>query len=203
MLTILTDRRGRMGSPWVELEPYVSIVATVTTDDYRLLNPALASRFEKIRWDEYSDADMLLVGRSMTLRAGIEIPDADLAALAGAACGIPRAMRTLVQGAVALRTAGEPWTAAAVLEYCQIAADGLTPQHEEYLRVLNSCENRTAGLDVLTNLTNASKGALAELERALIRRGFIRLTAKGRHLTREGSLRAEGILGGRKGRTRG
>lgn len=156
-----------------------------TTDPDKLIEP-LRDRFPlQPRFADYTDEEMELIVRGMAERANIEIDDDLVAAFSRATGGTPRVATRLVVAARDLVTTGNRLSAQSVLEMAGFDPDGLSEMHLEYLNTLRTLGDES-GLRNICSLMRRKPASVEDLERLLIKRGFIRLTPKGRVLTTAG-----------------
>lgn len=169
------------------------IGATTLENRAKLLDP-LVQRFPlSFTWEPYTDADMALIVQGMATRLGVPLPDDVARELARAAGGTPRFVEGMVKRARDLHVTGRKITVEAVLDLAGLDCDGLTREHLEYLRILQSMGN-VAGLKNLTTMMRMSNATIEDLERLLITRGYIRFTSRGRELTTAGRAKAKGAV---------
>lgn len=159
-----------------------------TTEPEKIL-PPLTSKF-KIRpvFEPYSDEELTQIVRNMGLRIGLEMSDWVVEALGRATGGTPRHAEDFILAARALHETSREVTVDAILELCAIDHDGLTAEHVIYLNALKELGG-TSGVDKIANMTRMHLHTVQNLERLLVRRGFITFTPGGRELTPEGSTR--------------
>jgi Holliday junction DNA helicase RuvB len=156
-----------------------------TTDPDKLIEP-LRDRFPlQPRFCDYTDEEMELIVRGMADRANIDIDEDLVAAFARATGGTPRVATRLVVAARDLVTTGNRLSAQSVLEMAGFDPDGLSEMHLEYLNTLRTLGDES-GLRNICSLIRRKPASVEDLERLLIKRGFIRLTPKGRVLTTAG-----------------
>lgn len=156
-----------------------------TTEPQGLIKPLWDRFLVKPRWDDYEDADMRAIIAGMATRANVVMP-ADVAdGLARATGGTPRVAGSLVVACRDLLDSGQEATVDAILDLAGFDRDGLSDRHLDYLKALAELGG-VSGLRNICSLMQLSQTVLEELERLLIRRGFVKLEAKGRSLTSAG-----------------
>lgn len=158
----------------------VTIIAATT--DENLLTKALRGRFgAPYRLGAYSDKEMGQIVERMAIKIGLTPTIEECIALGQAAAGSPRQAGDLIKTARDLGSmAIEP-----ILELAEITRDGLTVDH---IAILDSIFNLggITGLENITNHSGRAKDDIVDLEKLLVRKGFIEMTGKGRALTGRG-----------------
>ena len=156
-----------------------------TTEPDRLI-PPLYDRFPiRPAFEDYTPDQMGAIVAGMAAKAGVDLSPEACVALGQATAGTPRNARSFVKAARDLASTGQPVTVDTVLDLCDTDPDGLSRQHLEYLRVIAG-NGGTAGLKVMTTLLRLSDSMVRELERVLIRYGYVQLSGSGRELTNKG-----------------
>lgn len=169
----------------IDVSRIVFVGATVTEYRPKILEP-LQQRFEvQPKWEPYTDAEIATILSGMADRLGFPLDREVCDGLAGACGATPRLARRMVKAARDLRAVGRSVTAASVLDHVGVDADGLGPEHLDYLRMIRA-QGGTAGLRNLANLMSMSAGAVEDLERILATKGFVHLSPSGRRLTASG-----------------
>lgn len=170
----------------IDVSGITFIAATVPEFRTKVLQP-LQDRFMiKPHFEDYSDADLAVILQSMAKRVGMTL-GADVAAgLAGACGGTPRLAKRFVLAARDLGVVGREVSTKAVLDFVGVDADGFGVEHLELLRTLNGIEGRRASKATLAGLMCMSSQALDDLERPLIKRGYLHVFSGGRRLTDAG-----------------
>lgn len=153
-----------------------------TTEPQKVIKPLWDRLLVKPQWEDYSDEEMSSIVQGMGRRIDIDIPGEVAEGLARATAGTPRIAGTLVVSYRDLLAVGQPPTAQAVLELAGIDCDGLNEQQQCYLRTLRDLGGRS-GLKNMSTMLQLSSAMIEDLERMLIKRGFIRLESNGRILT--------------------
>lgn len=156
-----------------------------TTEPQGIIKPLWDRFLVKPRWNDYSDSDMAQIVAGMAARAGVAMPPEVAQGLARATGGTPRVAGSLVVACRDLLDTGQDVSVGSVLELAGIDCDGLSERHIDYLKALTELGG-ISGLRNLCSLMQLSQSVLEELERLLIRRGFVRLEAKGRSLSAAG-----------------
>lgn len=159
-----------------------------TTEPQGIIKPLWDRFLVKPKWDDYADDEMAAIIAGMARRAGVLMPHDVTLGLARATGGTPRVAGSLVVACRDLLDSGQEATVDSILDLAGIDCDGLSERHIDYLRALLEL-GRVSGLRNLCSLMQLSQSVLEELERLLIRRGFVRLESRGRTLTRAGELK--------------
>jgi Holliday junction resolvasome RuvABC ATP-dependent DNA helicase subunit len=169
----------------------LTVIAATTKPDK--LDSAFRSRFlltPRLRF--YWHEEIIEIINTM---AGGEGPSRDIAhVLATASSGNPRIAERIVMTAQGLGT----WEPKTVLRAAQITADGLSQDHFDYLKALQTV-NRPVGLKHLVDQTMMSEDTVKRVERLLVSKGHVELASNGRKLTLRGDqyvsmLEDEGVL---------
>lgn len=164
-----------------------------TTEPLKLIAPLRQRLLHQPHFADYSDEELGEIVAGMASRLGVDLPAGHAEALARAAGGVPRTASVLVSKFRDLQITDNDTSVEAVLEYAGFDTDGLTHRHRYYLSTLRELGDES-GLVNLVSMTQMSKAEIEELERLLVKRGFIKLTGKGRTLTTDGLAK---ILAGR------
>lgn len=181
---VIDNRGRRFDVGWI------TIVAATTERD-KLLRP-LFDRFQIIpEFEPYSDQELGTIVASMAAKIDVALPDETTVALGQASGGVPRNAQRLVFAARGLATIGRDPTPEAILDLCDVAADGLTSLHRRYLDILLD-QSGIAGQRTIEMGLNLPGPAIRELERLLVERGYVDLTPSGRSLTPKGRRRIRG-----------
>lgn len=190
-LMTLADKARLVTNRGLVLFPALTLICA-TTHPEKLIGP-LCSRFgAEPRFERYSDDDMEILLAGMAYRAGMEpeqVTREFTEVLAKAAAGSPRAAKHLVLSAVDLDNAGRDCTAASVLAFTGIEADGMSPEHLRYLGALREGGRGAVGVGTIAHLMGTSTERVEQLERLLIDKHYIALTATGRQITPAGHTR--------------
>lgn len=167
---------------------YFTIIAC-TTEPQDLIRP-LYERFEASclpPFAPYTDEELSQIVMGMAAKGGIDMDDETAMALGKAAAGIPRIARQFI---LAARDLGGSPTAEEILEFCQVAPDGLTQNHLSYLRTLEQLGGlKGVGLRQVCAMMRLNEGVVRGLERLLFDRGLVVPTPTGRALTPAGMAR--------------
>lgn len=190
ILPLMTEGRlyGKSGS---EKMPDITIVGATT--DVGKLPETLISRFMiQPTIHPYTAEEGALIAQNLASRMAIEgLPADDLQLVASAADCNPRVMRQILTQIRDLRFA-YPDTFPNLdkaLEWAGVSSDGLSLISREILILLHNATDNTSSLDSLrANL--GEPGPIHHHEQALLRRGLIEVTGRGRRLTPAGLLRA-------------
>lgn len=156
-----------------------------TTERDKIL-PTLRDRFNlQPRFEDYADEDMTTITAGMARRAEIELPDEVVSALARAAGGTPRIAGRLVLQARDLVVTKKAITVDRILELAGFDPDGLSDDHVHYMTTLRTLGGES-GLKNISTMMQTKPATIEDLERLLVKRGFVKLTPSGRTLTTEG-----------------
>ncbi len=164
-----------------------------TTEPAKLIPPLVNRCLTRPRFVDYSDDEMALIVEGMAARAGVELPPYSTTGPAQAGRGNPRMASSFIIKARDLAITGNELTLERILEFAGVDDEGLTDSHRYYLETLRELGDES-GLVNITSLTQMSKPEVEDLERLLIRRGFVKLTSKGRTLT---TIGVQKVLGRR------
>jgi len=163
---------------------HITIIAA-TTEPGSVIKP-LRERFLIVpRFTDYADEEMGEILRGMMSHVGVDLDTETTTKLGLAAAGTPRIAGALTLAARDLSISNLPVTLESILAQTGMDPDGLSEQQIEYLHTLHELQG-TAGLRNICSLLQIPIGDIEELERLLVRRGFIRLNPSGRTLTAAG-----------------
>ena len=189
LLPLMTE--GRLYTDQGAIEcPNITIIGA-TTDVGRLPETIISRFMVRPRLVPYTDAEAAQIVRNLALRMTIDI-DAELEEpIARAASGNPRDMRSILTAIRDLRLAfpGEPVDLDKAFRWAGFSRDGLTQLSREILLVLRMQKNHTASIESLQALLG-EPGPLRHHEQALLQRGLLTITGRGRQLTDAGLRRA-------------
>lgn len=169
-------------------------VLAATTEKDALKEPVLDRFPIEPHFDTYSPMDLVKITHNFTKPHNFNVtlePDV-MVAIARSCRSTPRVARELVRGARALQTSlGRPVTPGELLTFKGVTDDGLTRQHQEYLKLLFNTFRRIKGGEQiyiaseknLCTLLREKPQGLARLERYLLECGYIQGTPQGRQLT--------------------
>lgn len=164
-----------------------------TTEREKVI-PALRDRFPLnpatgIRFVDYDNNEMARIVKSMGNKVDITFTDSDALVLGAASGSVPRVARSLVICAQDLRDTDQPITVDTILAKTQMSRDGLSAEHVAYLETVHELGGMSVGLANIASLMALEEGAVRHLERALLKKGMIRLERTGRELTGAGTTR--------------
>jgi Holliday junction DNA helicase RuvB len=188
LLTLLEEGFLELGDVRV-VHDRVTVVAGTTARDKVI--PALYDRFPiKPVFEEYTDDDMGLIVMGMAERLGVEM-EKDLAVELGAATGgTPRNARGLVS---AYRDLTEAYdhdpSAFEVRDLAGVTRDGLNEEHLKYMRLLRGATRGKMGLNPIAARMQLRTTVVEDMERLLLKRGYVEHAEGGRVLTPEGHAR--------------
>lgn len=173
-----------------EKMPDIAIVGATT--DVGKLPLTLISRFMvQPAIVPYTEEEGAQIAGSLAARMGVEVTDADhLSAVARAADNNPRVMRQILTAVRDLQYAYPELhpNLDKAFEWSGVAADGLPVLAREILLLLIMSEGHTASVDSL-RAQLAEPGPLRHPEQALLQRGLITISGRGRKLTDAGMAR--------------
>lgn len=167
--------------------PHLTVIAGTTRRD--ALIPALNDRFP-IRpvFDDYTDETLVAVVEKFAERAGIDLDEDTVKALARAAGGVPRKARGLVEAARDIPGA----SAADILDLAGVAPDGIDLEQFKYLKTLADAPSNRLGLDRVASAVKVTITTVrAEIEPLLLKRGYVEILPNGRAITDEGLARVK------------
>lgn len=171
--------------------PDVAIVAA-TTDAGRLPRTILSRFMVKPKIVAYTETEAGLIAANLSKRMKVKVPSADLPAIAQAANGNPRDMRSILTAIrdLQLTYPGKPVDLDKAFDWAGFSRDGLSVLSREILMVLCTQTNYTASIESLQAILG-EPGPLRHDEQDLMQRGYVSITGRGRQLTEAGMLRAE------------
>jgi Holliday junction resolvasome RuvABC ATP-dependent DNA helicase subunit len=79
-----------------------------------------------------------------------------------------------------------------VLEFMRYTREGLSPYHIEYMKVLRN--NSPLGFAAMREFLDMDDPGIRELERLLLKLGYVERTNRGRELSSKGSRRIKELL---------
>ncbi len=181
---VYSDEHGRE----IEL-PYFTMIGA-TTEPRDLLSPFL-ERFETPVFEDYTIEEMTLIAVGAAERLKVDLSGDTLAAVAVAACGVPRhAINLLVTARNIAITEGRTPDADEIFEIAQVEGDGLDGRHMLYLKVLGDVGGGPVGIETLALLMNMSTKIVRNLEPTLVKKRLVELRPSGRELTGAGMRRS-------------
>jgi len=205
LLHLLEDGR-LLSAAGAEKMPDITVIAATT--DAGKLPETILNRFPiRSVLDPYTPEQATEIALYMAgnLRFGSETPPltARTAVLvADAANGNPRDMRALLTilrdayyGGLAEVDENGDYDLSTMLEWAGLTADGLTKIAQDYLTVMMVDFSGKAGEKTIASALG-EPGPLRHVERLLLQKGFIAVTATGRQMTKRGVTRATQLLGG-------
>lgn len=173
LLPLLEDQYYQGDGSVVENADIVIVAAT--TEPKKIIKPLFDRFLLKPPFDEYTDSEMAKILMAMGTKSGVNFPKGEAAILGGACGGVPRNAKAFVKMAQNL----DSIHAEQILKQCRVTRDGLDPNHIGYLEVLVNAGGQT-GLDVLSTHTGLAKEVIIDMERLLVRRGYIEFSKGGR-----------------------
>jgi len=189
-------------------EPMPAITVIAATTDVGKLPETVISRFP-IRpvLDGYTQAQaaQIALGMASDLGFGSALPEASqgtLEAIATACSRNPRDMRALLTTLRDAAYGGEAeidghgdYDLTATLRWAGLTRDGLSQSAQDYLSILAIDFDGTAGERTIAAALG-EPGPLHHVEKVLLQKGLIQITASGRSLTDRGFDRVNKLLGG-------
>ena len=125
-------------------------------------------------------------------RLGVLVPVAVASELGEATGGTPRNARGLVSAYRDLQDMGtESPGVAEVLDLVGVSPDGLNEGHVKYLRLLKESDKGTLGLNPIAAQMQLRTTVVEDMERILLKKGYVELGVGGRTLTEKGFRRLE------------
>lgn len=174
LLTLIQDGYLQLDNGQ-RIENTALTIVGATTEPAKILKP-LWDRFPiKPIFEDYTDDQMGQIVQGMAVRMGFEIPIEIATILGRAAGGIPRVAQTFVGMARDLGNSNPR----VVFEKCGVTEDGLDRNHLRYLQFLTG-SGGMAGLDLISTHLGLPKSVVSDLERLLVRQGYIQYTSTGR-----------------------
>lgn len=188
LLTLLEEGFVQFGGERV-YHNNVTVIAGTTRRD--LVIPTLYDRFPiKPVFADYSPEQMAQIVVGMGDRLGVAVPVEVASELGEATGGTPRNARGLVSAFRDLRDMGEdPVTVDAILDLVGVSHDGLNEEHVKYLRLLANSDKGKLGLNPIAAQMQLRPTVVEDMERLLLKRGYVELGVGGRVLTARGHER--------------
>lgn len=172
--------------------PDVTVIGATT--DVGKLPQTIISRFMiRPRLEYYTDEEGSLIAVKLAVRIGVEIHEDTAEKIARAASNNPRDMRTIL---IALRDLSYVYEGptdlvlAKALNFAGVTPDGLSREACDILRFLYVSKGHTASMDTIQSVLG-EPGPLRHHEQALMQRGYLVITGRGRALTDDGIERAK------------
>lgn len=183
---VLLDQNGARRMP--------DITVIGATTDAGKLPQTILSRFPiRPRLEYYTDEEGTLIAVKLAVRIGTTITAEVAEKIARAASNNPRDMRTIL---IALRDLSYVYEGhddlllSKALSFAGVTPDGLTREACDILRFLYVSKNHTASMDTIQSVLG-EPGPLRHHEQALMQRGYLVITGRGRALTDDGIERAK------------
>jgi Holliday junction DNA helicase RuvB len=170
--------------------PNLCVIGCTTEYDSNKLIEPLKNRFKVgpstgMRFDEYSDEELLELVTSKVARAGFRLDAGVCEQIALIAKGTPRRVDSLVDLARKMAKRG-PVTAQDLFAMAQLDSNGLDDMERRYLDQLAKSYPRPIGESALARMLGWTPQAVQTVEAGLYRRSLVRPTDQGRMLTVEG-----------------
>lgn len=190
LLTLLEDGYLQLTDGRRVEAGHVTVVGATTEPDKII--PPLFDRFViKPRFTDYAPEEMQQIVTGMATKAEICLDDEMCFLLGKATGGIPRNARSVVLAARDLRDTNREVTVETILDLAGLDPDGLSLNHQEYLRVLHSLGGQ-AGLAKVSSMLQLHPSVIKDLERLLLKQGLLLYGDKGRELTNAGFAKVNG-----------
>lgn len=174
LLPLLEDQKLQIETgSFIENDSLVIVGAT--TEAKKIIKPLLDRFLLKPPFDDYSDTEMCLIVQRMAEKIGLSIPKDQGLILGRATGGTPRNAKAFVKMAQNLKTC----SAKKILLQCRVTEDGLGVEHTNYIKVLVN-GGGSMGLDILSTHTGIAKEVILDMERLLVKRGYIEFSKGGR-----------------------
>lgn len=197
---MMSDGHGNL-----DAAPKVTVVAATT--DHGRIPKTILDRFELVlTLEPYSCDEAAQIVQALSVKIltprGLTIPnDETAAAIARAASGQPRIIRRLLLGLCtlvfgdAIEDNGDgSYDLEAAFEWADLTPDGLTPEMQEYLRLLYKHRGQPIGAKALSDRLGEVGDGLRMIEGSLEDKDLIAKTGRGRTLTTEGRKRAKQLV---------
>lgn len=182
--------RGYMKPPGAGLIEWDGAVTFIlsTTEPGKVIRPLRERCIHQPFFEPYSDDEMAVIAAGMAEMLEIGLSQDDYMALGRAAAGTPRRIgRFMVSARDLLEVKGATPSATEVLEFMRYTAEGLTPDHVEYMKILQN--NSPLGFSSLREYLDMDDPGIRELERLLMKLNYIERSGRGRELSSKGSRR--------------
>lgn len=190
LLSLMTDGVILTRNGAVEVADITVIGATT---DAGKLTEALLSRFlTKPQLTFYSTDEQSQIVSNLARRLRVHVSPNDYEAVATAANGNPRAMRSILSSLRDMAVVGQ-YDLAKAFRFCGVTPDGLDQIAQDILLVLLGISTRTASEATIKSLIGES-GPIGYSEKILLSRGYMEIVPRGRKLTEEGEQRARDLL---------
>ncbi len=169
------------------------------TTDAGLLPVPLLDRFPlQPQLDPYTEDEMTVLAQRNADALGLRATASASRMFARASRGIPRQVNTYVKQAQALGAVSisDPEAREVVVDLSSTTLDGLTRPMQNMLKVLLAAPDHRASVNTIATqigFSRDTKHVALNVERDLIRLGYVAVTARGRMLTDEGIARAQAL----------
>lgn len=190
MLPLLQD--GVILTPQGRIEiPNITVIGA-TTDQGKLSEALLSRFFLKPRLTYYELDEAALIVYMFATKMKIELTDDECEAVAEAANRNPRAIKGLMTIVRDLIVVNGVLDMADLHSLSGITVDGLSEDHQGYLRALSGCTNMQASVNTLCAILGET-GNIGHIEKDLMAKGYIEIMPRGRKLTMTGMQRVKGL----------
>jgi Holliday junction DNA helicase RuvB len=187
LLTLLEEGFMQSGGERI-FHPHLTVIAGTTARDKVI--PALYDRFPiKPVFADYTAGDMATIVKGMAERLEVTLPDGVTVALGEATGGTPRNAKGLVLAARDLMDTGAEATIEAIIDLAGVTHDGLNEEHLKYLSLLADSDKGKLGLNPIAAQMQLRTTVVEDMERLLLKRGYVELATGGRALTSKGVAR--------------
>ena len=192
LLPYLTDH-SLLTKAGTEVMPDVTVIAA-TTDVGKLPQTVLSRFMLRPLLVEYTPAEANMLVENLASRMKVEgLTHNDRVKIATAANRNPREMRVILTAVRDLYTANGYIDLPTALMWVGVTADGLSREAQDMMLVLLAAKDHTASIESI-GAALGEPGPMRYHEQALLRRGYVSITGRGRVLTEDGLTRARGLL---------
>jgi holliday junction DNA helicase RuvB len=175
------------GAGLIEWDGAVTFMLS-TTEPGKVIRPLRERCIHQPFFEPYTDDEMATIAAGMAEKLDIGLTEDDYVVLGRAAAGTPRRIgRFMVSARDLQEVKGATPSATEVLEFMRYTVEGLTPDHIEYMRILQN--NSPLGFTSLREYLDLDDPGIRELERLLMKLHYVERSGRGRELSSRGSRR--------------
>lgn len=190
VLPLLQD--GVILTPQGRVEiPDITIVGA-TTDQGKLSEAMLSRFFLKPRLTYYELDEAALIVELFAIKMGIDLSNDECDQIAEAANRNPRAIKGLMTIVRDLFVVYGKVDMDELYALSGVTVDGLSEDHQGYLRALSGCTNMQASVNTLCAILGET-GNIGHIEKDLMAKGYIEVMPRGRKLTMTGMQRVKSL----------